>query len=55
MQPPRKFDLKGRDQQMLQNILVILWVIAIMLIGFYLLDNLYGTPERVKWPSSSAP
>lgn len=48
MQPPRKFDLKGRDQQMLQNILVILWVIAIMLIGFYLLDNLYDTPERVK-------
>ena len=42
-----KLPLKQHDQEMLQNILVTLWVTAMMLIGFYLMVNLYDTSRMI--------
>lgn len=40
----RRFKL---PQEMLQNVVVTLWVIAMMLIGFYVMVNLYDTSRMI--------
>jgi hypothetical protein len=39
--------LKERDAEGLQNILTTLWVIALMLVGFYLMIKLHDTSRVI--------